>query len=124
MRLLWLIVLVCFLGVSMHEVVDHAGPCTCATESTGDHHDTETGPADSPHTDEDHHGGDSHGHFRGAVSAPTQSINKDLAMPAAPVVFDAIGIQPQEHLVIWREWSVHPPARDLPQYLSAHSLLL
>ena len=124
MRLFWVIVLVCFLWVSTHEAVAHAGPCACPTESAGEHHDGEPQSADSSDTDDDHHGCDSHGHFRGAVSTHAQSINKDLAMPATPVTFDSIGIHPQEHLLISLNRVFSPPARDVPHYLFAQTLLL
>src|SRR4030043_33685 len=95
MRLFRLAVLVCFLWASTHEAVAHAGPCA----SAGTHHDDTSQATDSPAKDSDRHACDSHGHFRGAVGMPAQSINEDLATPVTPVVFDSVGVYPQEHLL-------------------------
>jgi len=124
MRVFWLIVLVCFLWVSTHEVVAHAGTCTCAAGFADRHHDGESESDDSAATDGDHHGSDSHGHFRGAVSAPAKPVIKNLVMLGTPVVFDPIGIPPQEHLSLSLRRVFRPPAPDLPRYLSAQSLLV
>jgi hypothetical protein len=124
MRLFWLTVLVCFLSVSTHEAVAHAGTCTCAAGFADKHHDGGSKPGDSADTDDDHHGSDSHGHFRGAVSAPAKPIITDLVMLGTPVAFNSIGILPQEHLSLSLRWVVGLPAQDLPRYLSAQSLLL
>jgi len=55
---------------------------------------------------------------------PSQSINKDLVMPAIPVAFIFTEIHPQEHLLVSLSRVFCPPAPDLPQYLSAQTLLL
>jgi hypothetical protein len=124
MRLLWLMVIVSFLWVSTHELVAHASPCTCGAGCADRHRGEESNPGHAADKDNDHHDCDSHGHFRGAVSAPAKPMIKNFVMPGLPVAFDLIGIYPREHLLLPQRWVLRSPPQDLPRYLSAQSLLL
>jgi hypothetical protein len=129
MRLFWITVLGSFLWVSTHEVAAHAGICTDPAGSGNECCDAQaielSRSGGSAGTDADHHGCDSHGHFRGAVNIPVRSIIKTPLMLAAPVVFDSIGVHPPEHPLLSMRRVFRPCAQqDLPRYLSARCLLV
>jgi len=127
MRLFWLTVLGCFLWVSTHEVVDHAGSfCSpaAAAERCLDGHDHDSATPDDPaDADDDHHDCDSHRHLQDSV-VPAKPIAKPVMTLETPVVFDSVGTHPQEHLLLSLTRVLYPPEQDPPPYLSAQTLLL
>ena len=124
MRLFWLTVLGCFLWVSTHEVVDHAGSfCDTAGSCLHGHSRGFSTPDDPADADDDHHDCDFHRHLQESV-VPVKPVAKPMMTLGTPVVFDAIGIHPQEHLLLSLTRVLSPSAHDPPRYLSAQTLLL
>lgn len=127
MRLFWLTVLGCFLWVSTHEVVDHAA-CFCDTADTAgtcfDGHSCDfSTPGESADADDDHHDCDSHRHLQDSV-VPARPVGKTVMMPGPLVIFESVGIHPQQYLLPSLTRLLYSPLQDPPRYLSAQTLLL